>query len=60
MDRTELLVNNDASSRLALAANILTILAALLQLTTLLVALCQRLHISKGEAHRLIGAWDRG
>lgn len=59
MGHPELPVDNDASSQLALAANVLTILTALLQLTAVLAGLCGRLHLSKGETHRLIHAPDR-
>ncbi len=54
MNPTEVIVVGDASSRLALAAHILTIIAALLQLITLSVRLCQRLQVHKGEALRSI------
>ena len=52
MNPTEVIVVSDASSRLALAANILAIIAALLQLITLSVRLCQRLQVHRGEALR--------
>jgi len=52
MNRTELVVDNDPSSRLALAANILTIIVALLQLITLSAGLYQQLHVHEGEPVR--------
>lgn len=59
MDGNDAQVDDNASSQLALTANILTILVALLQLTTLLAEFPQRLHLLQGEIIMTRYAWHR-